>query len=138
MTDDGMTPEEIERALEIGPPDFLLDPAEGPGALAELHALAAENTAAMAAADPRTPDEKRRDADGVDYGSLERACPSGHNHYCPECGRQHMHDGGNHPDCELRGFDHSWNRWERHALDDRVMFRLCDRCGCSERSRLET
>lgn len=48
-----------------------------------------------------------------------------------------MHDGENHPDCELRGFDHSWNRWEPHALDDRSQIRLCDRCGASERQRLD-
>lgn len=44
-----MTPDEIERAEIIGPPDFLLDPAEGPDALDELRALAAENTKALAA-----------------------------------------------------------------------------------------
>lgn len=92
----------------------------------------------MTIADPRTHDQKSRDADGVDYGDLANACADGHLHYCPECGKQHMHDGQNHPDCELRGFDHSWNRWERHALDDRKMFRVCDRCGCAEYSRLET
>lgn len=46
--DSEMTPEEIERAQQIGPPDFLLDPLfdaeNGAGASDELRRLAAENT----------------------------------------------------------------------------------------------
>lgn len=86
--------------------------------------------------DTRTADQVRRDADGVDYGDLATACPNGHLHFCPECGKQHMHDGEHHPDCELRGLEHAWNRWEPHAVEDLVEVRFCDRCGSMERQEL--
>ena len=86
--------------------------------------------------DQRTWDEKRRDLDGADYGDLADACPSGHLHFCPECGKRHMSDEEWHPDCNLRGFDHSWNRWEQHALEELKMVRFCDRCGAGEYQKL--